>query len=150
MRETHGKRRMTQKVLLGVVLVAIGVLVIQLLLQREGWNVPEAAKSAKNPLVSSEETLRVGAAAYREKCMQCHGEKGHGDGPEAFMNKPAPADLAAGGRMSAMSDGEIFYKISEGRRPMPSFKSRLTEEQRWQLVLYLRWLAAQAESRGGK
>jgi len=36
--------------------------------------------------------------------------------------------------MSTVTDGELFYKISEGHRPMPSFKKRFTEEQRWQLV----------------
>ena len=40
--------------------------------------------------------------------------------------------------MSATTDGELFYQISEGRKPMPAFKKRLTEEQRWQLVLLVR------------
>jgi len=40
-----------------------------------------------------------------------------------------------------MTDGELFWKISEGRRPMPEFKKRLTEEQRWQLVNYVRTFA---------
>ncbi len=44
--------------------------------------------------------------------------------------------------MSAQSDGELFYKISEGRRPMPEFKTKLTEQQRWQLVLLMRSLAS--------
>jgi hypothetical protein len=44
--------------------------------------------------------------------------------------------------MSPQSDGELFYKISEGRRPMPEFKTKLTEEQRWQLVLLMRWMAS--------
>jgi len=47
--------------------------------------------------------------------------------------------------MEEMTDGEIFYKISEGRRPMPSFKKRLTEEQRWQLVNYVRTFAPKLE-----
>jgi mono/diheme cytochrome c family protein len=47
--------------------------------------------------------------------------------------------------MSAQSDGELFYKISEGRRPMPEFKTKLTEEQRWQLVLFTRSLADSAK-----
>ena len=54
----------------------------------------------------------------------------------------APKDLTDGSRMSTQSDGELFYKISEGRRPMPEFKTKLTEKQRWQLVLLMRSLAS--------
>jgi mono/diheme cytochrome c family protein len=43
--------------------------------------------------------------------------------------------------MSSVTDGEIFYQISQGRKPMPAFKKRLSEEERWQLVLYVRSLA---------
>jgi mono/diheme cytochrome c family protein len=43
--------------------------------------------------------------------------------------------------MNSVTDGEIFYQISQGRKPMPGFKKRLTEEQRWQLVLYVRSFA---------
>ena len=52
-----------------------------------------------------------------------------------------PADLTDAHMMSEMTDGEIFWKISEGRQPMPSFKKQLSEEQRWQMVHYLRTFA---------
>jgi len=64
------------------------------------------------------------------------------------MHSPAPADLTDAGRMNSVTDGEIFYQITTGRRPMPSFKNRLTEEQRWQLTLLVRSLSQKtAESR---
>src|SRR5437879_1261476 len=71
---------------------------------------------------------------------QCHGEQGKGYGPEARTHSPLPADLSDGRRMSAVTDGEIFYQITEGRRPMPSFKTRLSQDQRWGLVLFVRSL----------
>ena len=40
--------------------------------------------------------------------------------------------------MTRMTDGELFWKISEGHRPMPAFKNKLSEEERWQLVDYIR------------
>jgi mono/diheme cytochrome c family protein len=43
--------------------------------------------------------------------------------------------------MGVMTDGELFYKLSEGHKPMPSFKKRLSEDQRWRLVLLLRSFA---------
>jgi mono/diheme cytochrome c family protein len=59
------------------------------------------------------------------------------------MYRPPPASLAVAMRdgTNGMTDGEIFWKITEGRRPMPSFKKELTDEQRWQLVNFLRRLA---------
>jgi mono/diheme cytochrome c family protein len=46
-----------------------------------------------------------------------------------------------------LTDGEIFYQISEGRKPMPSFKKKLSEAQRWQLVLLVRSFAAPSAPR---
>ena len=61
-----------------------------------------------------------------------------GDGPDAAQYKPRPASLAQAMRAPALTDGEIFWKITEGRRPMPGFKNQLSDEQRWQLVNLLR------------
>ena len=79
-----------------------------------------------------------GSRKLSHKCVQCHGETGKGDGPDAAMYYPSPASLTDGKRMNTATNGELFYEISEGRKPMPSFKKRLTEEQRWQLVLLVR------------
>jgi mono/diheme cytochrome c family protein len=83
---------------------------------------------------------------YADECAQCHGDRGKGDGPEARSHYPLPADLTDPKLLSNVTDGEIFYQISEGRRPMPSFKRRLTEDQRWQLVLLVRSFSQQPAS----
>jgi mono/diheme cytochrome c family protein len=59
-----------------------------------------------------------------------------------MMYDPAPADLTDAAQMSKVTDGEIYYQITQGRKPMPSFKNRLTENERWQLVLLVRSFAA--------
>jgi len=107
------------------------------------WPVPEAAKKRPNPVPPGEATIRAARPFYAEKCASCHGDKGKGDGPEAIMYAVKPADLSDAHMMSEMSDGELFYKITEGRQPMPAFKRQLTEQQRWQLVHYLRTFAKQ-------
>src|SRR6266852_3488378 len=109
--------------------------------QSKPWVVPEEFKKLKNPLPPSESTLKAARGIYMEECAQCHGEHGKGDGPEARMHSPAPADLTDAGQMNSITDGEIFYQISEGRKPMPSFKKRMTEDQRWRLVLLVRSFA---------
>jgi mono/diheme cytochrome c family protein len=102
------------------------------------WIVPEEAKRSVNPIPPSQANLPQARRIYLDKCAECHGETGKGDGSQAKMYDPLPTDFADAQHMSTMSDGELFYKISEGHRPMPAFKKRLTDEQRWQLVLLLR------------
>ena len=133
----------TRKILFASLLAIICVALVYAALQRDKpWVVPEEVKRLKNPLVPSEATLKAAREIYLDQCAQCHGERGKGDGPEAMMHSQAPADLTDAGRMNTVTDGEIFYQISEGRKPMPSFKKRLTEDQRWWLVLLVRSLSA--------
>ena len=53
----------------------------------------------------------------------------------------APTDFTDARAMGRITDGELFWKISHGRRPMPAFHDKLTEQERWQLVDYIRVLA---------
>ena len=107
-----------------------------------GKGEPLDYKSLKNPVPLNAQTLAAAKAIYEEKCLNCHGETGKGDGPEAMMYDPPPANLADSHHVHEMTDGEIFRQISEGEKPMPAFKKQLTEEQRWQLVHYVRSLAS--------
>jgi len=79
---------------------------------------------------------------YLDKCSNCHGNSGKADGHDASLYDPKPTNFNDTNRLSSVTDGELFYKISEGHKPMPSFKKRLTENQRWRLVLLLRSFAA--------
>lgn len=128
-----------RKLLFAALLFLIcGLVVYWLTQENKPWIVPEEYKSLKNPLTPSESNLKAAREIYRDECLQCHGQRGQGDGPEARTHYPLPADLTDAKRMASVLDGEIFYQISEGRRPMPSFKNRLTPDQRWQLVLFVR------------
>lgn len=129
-------------------LVAVGIALALWFAGRAGRKqlTREQAKQLKNPVALNEQTLRAAQAIYKEKCENCHGESGKGDGPEAMMYDPAPADLTAA-HVRMLTDGEIFYQISEGRKPMPPFKDQLTEQQRWELVHYVRALAAEPAPR---
>ncbi len=129
----------TRKILFASLLAVICIVMAYAAFQKDRpWVVPEEAKKLKNPLSSSDSILRGAKAIYMDECAQCHGERGKGDGPESMMHSLAPADLTDAGHMNGITDGEIFYQISEGRKPMPSFKKRLTEEERWGLVLFVR------------
>jgi len=131
-----------RKLLFAVLLVVICFLVVRWLIeQNKPWVVPEEYKSLKNPLFPTDSNLSSARQIYGDECAQCHGERGQGDGPEARSHYPLPADLTDAKRMATVKDGEIFYQITAGRRPMPSYKNRLTQDQRWQLVLFVRSLS---------
>ncbi|HEY6944002.1 MAG TPA: cytochrome c [Candidatus Acidoferrum sp.] len=121
-----------------VLLLTFGLVAYWITQENKPWVVPEEYKSLRSPLTASESNLKAAREIYGDECLQCHGERGQGDGPEARTHYPLPADLTDAKRMATVSDGEIFYQINEGRRPMPSFKNRLTPDQRWQLVLLVR------------
>ena len=109
--------------------------------KKSDWHAPEEANKLKNPVPADKASLTAAKSIYLEKCAQCHGEGGKGDGPEAPMYSVQPADFTDAHMMGEMTEGEIFWKISEGRKPMPAFKLQLSEEQRWQLVNYVRTFA---------
>ena len=139
------KSNLRLKKLVFIVLIAIIVASIAAAIyQNREWKVPEEAKLRKNPIPPSPAARAAARVIYEDKCANCHGETGKGDGPEAAMYYPSPKSLVDASQMSGVTDGEIFYQISEGRKPMPSFKKRLTEEQRWQLVIFVRSLAEPA------
>jgi mono/diheme cytochrome c family protein len=132
----------TRKVIFASLLALICITLVYAALQRDKpWVVPEEVKKLKNPVLLSESMLKAARGIYMDACAQCHGERGKGDGPDALMHNPPPSDLTDTRHMSSVTDGEIFYQISEGRKPMPSFKKRLTEEERWGLVLFVRSFA---------
>lgn len=128
---------------LGLIVVSIGLAVFQ----PKAWVIPPAEKQLQNPLTSTPTNLEAAKKIYADKCADCHGDKGKGDGPDAMMYDPAPTDLSDAASINKLSDGEIFYQITVGRKPMPSFRKKLTDEQRWQLVLFVRELAAQQEAK---
>ncbi len=124
-----------------VLLVAAGSAVYAFL-HPGPWIVPEEAKRITNPLKPSQASLPEARRLFEDKCAECHGDTGRGDGSQAKMYDPKPSDLTDAAHMNSVSDGELFYKISDGHRPMPAFKKRYSEEQRWQLVLFIRSLGA--------
>ncbi|MEI9984949.1 MAG: cytochrome c [Aliidongia sp.] len=87
---------------------------------------------------------RPGAGLYPTNCAACHGAEGRGDGPEATGLPVPPADLTAD-HLWGHTDGELFWWLSHGidaptggGLAMPGFADRLSEDQRWALIDYIR------------
>lgn len=106
--------------------------------QDSGWKVPEKAKKMANPVEIDKEGLYIAKGLYSKHCKSCHGKEGLGDGPKAAELDTPSGDFSAE-EFQAHTDGEIFYKTTEGRDDMPSFKKKIaSDEDRWLLVHYLR------------
>jgi mono/diheme cytochrome c family protein len=103
--------------------------------------VPAAAKNLKSPIPANKETVGAGMMIYMQRCQSCHGERGDGKGEKASELSVMPADFTDTSSMKRLTDGELFWQITQGRLPMPSFQDRLTEEERWQVVAYIRTFA---------
>lgn len=106
--------------------------------------IPDRYASKSNPLPGTAANHAAGAELYQQVCASCHGPNGRGDGPAGAQLDPPPADIAGLGSMPMASDGYLYWTIAEGGAPvgssMPRFGSSLSEQQTWQLILYLRRL----------
>jgi mono/diheme cytochrome c family protein len=132
------------KLLFGLAILLIFLSIGLAAFHKTPWSVPLEAKMRKNPLVTSDANLNAAKPVYNEYCANCHGDSGKGDGSDAMMYDPSPSDLTDAKHMSTLTDGDIFYQITQGRKPMPSFRKKLTEDQRWQLVILVRTFAVSA------
>lgn len=132
------KPRLLQKILFAVAIALIFLSIGLAALHKTPWQVPLEDRLRKNPLAVNDANYNAAKPIYNEKCANCHGDSGKGDGSDAMMYDPAPSDLTDAAHMNKLSEGEIYYQITQGRKPMPSFRNKLTEKQRWQLVILVR------------
>ena len=83
----------------------------------------------------------AGKLIYEQRCAVCHGPQGRGDGPEAPFLSPRPGSLVSAGT-SVKSDADLLAVIANGkpRTAMPAWKDLLTDEQRRDVLAYIRTL----------
>ena len=108
--------------------------------QAKPWAVPEKNAKMANPVKSDAESLKIGKEVWNKHCSSCHGKTGAGDGSKAAQLETAMEDVSEAS-VQGQSDGELFYKISEGRDEMPSFKKKISDtEEMWSVVHFMRTL----------
>lgn len=101
------------------------------------WKAPARAARKKNPIVPDEKSIALGKAVYVKECLSCHGDSGKGDGPAARDLNPKPNDLTAA-KVWEQTDGAFFWKLTEGKKPMPAYDKLLSEDDRWRVINYIR------------
>ncbi len=110
-----------------------------------GWlvdvSIPAEAKSRVDPLADNigEADIVAGRQLYQKNCETCHGFDGAGRTEAGSGLYPPPADLRSRNTANR-TDGALFYLIQNGIRNtgMPGW--RLTDQQLWQLVVFIRHL----------
>lgn len=107
------------------------------------WIAPDETKALSNPRPAGPESVAAGRRVYEKRCLGCHGDRGDGDGPDVEDLGIVPAKLSDPATQ-LQSDGELYWKIKTGRRPMPSYGKRLSADEIWSAVHYLRSFAPAA------
>lgn len=103
---------------------------------------------ARPAVAATPESMRRGRDLFVTHCAVCHGAGGRGDGPAAAGLLQRPADLTAS-HTADHTPGDIFWWVTHGLGlAMPAFGERLSVEERWDLVNFVRTLARPLSSRG--
>ena len=101
------------------------------------WEVPAEFKTMKNPVAKSEASNEAGKVLYVKNCASCHGKTGLGDGVKSRMLQDFPGDFS-GAYYQNQTDGEHFYKTRAGRGEMPKYEGKLSDDDIWNIVNYMR------------
>jgi mono/diheme cytochrome c family protein len=139
----HPPSGLSKSTLLGL-LVAFFIVVLAggtVLYSFSDWSGRARAKKLQNPFPTTPEALSSARLDYAAHCQSCHGVSGDGKGERAERLSIAPADFGDAHAMGLQADGELFWMITEGHKPMPAFRGTMTDEQRWHLVDYVRSFA---------
>jgi len=134
-------RRVPKGFLFLVILTWVVLVGISASAQEPGGS--DAGKKLKNPVAASPESIKAGAAAFGKYCKFCHNADAKGNGPMAPKDTHPP-DLTDAKWDRGSTDGEIFLVIKDGAGPkfdMKGFKSKMTDQEMWNVVNYLRSLA---------
>lgn len=116
---------------------------------QEEWKAPARAARKPNPVPADEKSVAAGKAVYAKECYSCHGTTGKGNGPAAKDLEKSPGDLS-NPKVWNETDGALFWKITTGKKPMASYEKLLTDEQRWQVINYVRTLAPRPADKAPK
>ena len=107
----------------------------------EPWVAPERRARRPNPVAADQASVQRGREVYRRECIKCHGAAGNNDGSDTHGADMSKAPKLSDARMWDETDGALFWKISEGRDPMPSTNETLTDAERWNVINYIRTFA---------
>lgn len=102
------------------------------------WMASKTEVERKNPVKKSSDSIKRGRKIYVSSCANCHGSDAKGNGPAAINLAVKPTNLRT---MAGLhTDGDLAWKITNGRGAMPAWKGMLGKNQVWDLVNYIQSL----------
>ena len=104
-------------------------------LAQSDWMVSEKKQKNVNPIAFSEESVKAGKQIFLANCKSCHGDPGKANG---LPLAPPPTDVALQAFLDKNTDGNLFHKVTDGQTTMPAYKAILSEDQRWDIVNFIR------------
>ncbi len=104
------------------------------------WIAPDSVNDLVNPIENDEESLKEGKMSYRVHCRSCHGKLGDGKGSGAGDISTVVTDFT-NPEFHNQSDGSMFWKIAEGRNDMEPYKKKISEDEIWEIVIYIKTFA---------
>jgi len=104
-------------------------------LAQSEWMVSGKKQKDTNPIAFSNKSVKDGKIVFLANCKSCHGDPGKANGLPLV---PPPTDFALQAFLDKNTDGSLFHKMTEGQTTMPSYKAILSEEQRWNVVNFIR------------
>jgi copper transport protein len=102
------------------------------------------AQSQVHP--ATPQSIANGAVVYRQNCAMCHGITARGNGPLAPTMNPRPSDLVLHVPLHSDTDLEDWIANGFPGSQMPAFKDKVTDQERWDVLNYLKSLADQASA----
>jgi len=99
-------------------------------------------KKEKNPLSATGENIQTGRQVFGYYCVVCHGRDGQNTGVPFAGQLSPPVPSLASSDVQGYTDGQLKWIIQNGIFPsgMPASRGTLSDEEMWQLVLYIRHL----------
>jgi mono/diheme cytochrome c family protein len=131
------KRRFIEASLL---LLSVALVITSQSWASQGWlsKVPAADRARVNPYAGNAEAAAAGKLIFEDNCAKCHG-----DDAEGRHGRPSLRSQ----RVAHATDGELAWILRNGQafHGMPSWSS-LPEQQRWQIITFLRTLPTDSKS----
>lgn len=108
--------------------------------------IPVEAAKQENPVKPTPESLGRAKKWWSLDCEMCHNKNGDGKGETAKDMKLTMVDFTDPNTLKDRTDGEVYWIIKNGHNDMPAEGPRITTEQGWDLVNYVRSLAKKKDS----
>ena len=106
----------------------------------DSFTIPAGAVHQVNPVKPTAESIAQGKKYYGYDCAMCHGNSGDGKGEVAIDEKLTLSNFSDRETLKNKTDEDLFYVIKNGHGHMPPERIRLSPNELWNLVNYIRSL----------